>query len=294
MLLLNIRPSDLADTLKMPFLRYIRRRQTIRYLTRARTGKVEKMVSEAASMLDASGRGEQIRIYRWISLGLAGFGFLFGIVMRSSTMALVLAASLAVLPLAFIRLRTSDYRKYLLEKLETAMGAVTNSYIATGDLESAVENVIRVLPEPADAFFRRYLTEIRLISGSQRRALEHLRNEADIWYWREWVGALIQCQEDKGLRFSLPALVERMSEQRQLTIEADSVMKKQLADYLLIVLVVLGSIPLMGFMLPEWYTLLMTTSLGKLLLSAALAIILITSLWVTRAILPSFGEEESV
>lgn len=292
-LITGTRFSDILDGIAKPFQKDIERKMRIRRITGKKANQLQRMANEAAEMLDASGHGEQLEVYRQLSIVLTALGFLFGLVMENIAAAVVLGVSLAVLPTVFIRLRASDYKKLLHEKLEIAMSSVTNSYIAMGDLQLAVENVLHLLPEPADGIFKRYLTELQYISGNQRQALEKLRDEIDLWHWKEWCNALIQCQEDKGLRYSLPALVERMSEQRQLTSEMETVMRKQMTDYMLIVLVVLGSIPLMGLMMPDWYDKLMYTVPGKITLAVVLAIILATSLWVSRAVIHTgIGEED--
>ena len=75
-------------------------------------------------------------------------------------------------------------------------------------------------------------------------------------------------------------------------IEADRVMRRQMTDYLLIVLVVLGSIPLMGLLMPDWYDRLMYTLPGKITLAVMLGAVLVTSLWVSRAVIPTGDGEE--
>lgn len=291
-LITDTRLSDITRGLMNPFRSRIEREERIRRITGKRPNPIQRMMREAAEMLDASGHGEQLHAYEQMSAALAVLGFLFGLVMRNIAASIVLGIALAALPLALIRLRASDYRRLLHEKLEIAMSSVTNSYIAAGDLQLAVENVIHLLPEPTDGIFRRYLTEMQYIDGNQRRAIEAMREEADVWHWKEWCNALIQCQEDQGLRYSLPALVERMSEHRQLMLEADAAMRRMMTDYLLVVLVVLGSIPLMGLMMPDWYDKLMYTTPGKITLAVMLAAILCTSLWVSRAMMPATGGEE--
>lgn len=291
-LITDTRLSDFTHALMVPFQARIEREQRIRKITSKRPNVIQRMMQEAAEMLDASGHGEQLHAYEQMSAAFAVAGFLFGLVMQNIAASIVLGIALAALPLAFIRLRASDYRRLLHEKLEIAMSSVTNSYIAVGDLQLAVENMLHLLPEPTDAIFRRYLTELQYIDGNQRRAIEAMREEVDVWHWKEWCNALIQCQEDQGLRYSLPALVERMSEQRQLMIEADTAMRRMMTDYMLVVLVVLGSIPLMGLMMPDWYNKLMYTTPGKITLAIMLGAILCTSLWVSRAVMPTTSGEE--
>lgn len=64
--------------------------------------------------------------------------------------------------------------------------------------------------------------------------------------------------------------------------EIDTTIRKHFEDYIITVLIVLGSIPLMGLMMPEWYEMLMTTLAGKITLAVVLSAILATAIWVAR------------
>jgi hypothetical protein len=62
--------------------------------------------------------------------------------------------------------------------------------------------------------------------------------------------------------------------------EIDTVIQKHFGDYLITVLIVLGSIPMMSLMMPDWYEMLMHTTAGKITLTVVLAAVLSTALWV--------------
>ena len=290
-ILMDVRPRDVTDELKKPFEREVNRKKRIRFITGKKPSAVQRMMEEAVTMLDASGMGEQVSTYRNMAILMAVAGFLFGMVIDNILVSIVLGIGLAMTPLTIIRMRTADYKRMVNEKLEMAMSSVTNSYVATGNLLTAVENVLPMLPAPVNTIFQRFVADMQYVDGNAIRAIQHMREASDNWYWTEWCNALIQCQDDVSLNRTLSGIVERLSESRQIQLEVDTTLRKHMSDYVVTVLLVLGSIPLMGFMIPDWYSMLMDTVPGKITLAVVLATVLITSVWVSRA--NSVDEEDN-
>lgn len=290
-ILMDVRPRDVTDELKKPFEREVNRKKRIRFITGKKPSAVQRMMEEAVTMLDASGMGEQVSTYRNMAILMAVAGFLFGMVIDNILVSIVLGVGLAMTPLTIIRMRTADYKRMVNEKLEMAMSSVTNSYVATGNLLTAVENVLPMLPAPVNTIFQRFVADMQYVDGNAIRAIQHMREASDNWYWTEWCNALIQCQDDVSLNRTLSGIVERLSESRQIQLEVDTTLRKHMSDYVVTVLLVLGSIPLMGFMIPDWYSMLMDTIPGKITLAVVLATVLITSVWVSRA--NSVDEEDN-
>ena len=291
-LLTGVRPRDMTEGLMKPFEKEVNRKKRIRHMTGKKPSSAQRMMEEAVTMLDASGKGEQVSTYRNMAILLAVVGFLFGLVIDNLPVSLVLSIGLAMTPLTIIRMRTAEYGRMIDEKLEMAMGSVTNSYIATGNLLTAVERVLSMLPAPVNDIFKRFRADMQYVDGNTVRAIQHMREASDNWYWTEWCNALIQCQDDVSLNRTLSGIVERLSEMRQIQMEVDTTLRKHMSDYIVTVMLVLGSIPLMGFMIPDWYDMLMTSIPGKITLAIVLATVLITSVWVSRAHAPDEGGEQ--
>ena len=134
--------------------------------------------------------------------------------------------------------------------------------------------------------FRQFYMETQLIDADGVKALRRIRERIDNRYWRDWCDVLIQCQRDRQLRFALPGIVSRLGEMRRAQMEADTAIQKQLGDYIVTVMLVLGAIPLMGAMMPDWYDMLTTTPAGKITLAVVLAAVLATAIWVARLYRP--------
>lgn len=291
-LLLGIRPSDITRPFAKPFQHQRERKRRIRRITGKSKGKFAVTIDDAMDMLTAAGMNEKIDAYKWAAVVLAAIGFLIGMALDNMLAGMVLAAGFGCSPLIVIRIRTGDYVRSLNEKLESAMGTVTNSYISGGDLIGAVENNLHLLPAPLDGIFRQFHMETQLIDADVVKALRRMRERIDNRYWRDWCDVLIQCQRDRQLRFALPGIVSRLGEMRRAQMEADTAIRKQLGDYIITVMLVLGAVPLMGAMMPDWYTMLTTTPAGKITLAVVLAAVLATAIWVARLYRPVEGGEK--
>ncbi|NLW12387.1 MAG: hypothetical protein GX028_10290 [Clostridiaceae bacterium] len=279
-IILKIRPVDISQVIMKPFEKKRKLRQRITKLTGKKPGPIRRRLNEAQQMLDSAGMSEQISSYKWLSVILALPGLIFGLAIDNLPAAIVLATGLAAAPLAIIRIRTGEYVRGLNARLETGMGLITNSYLQSGDLTSAVSDNLKLLPAPLDNIFGKYLVETQFIDASNIRAIELMRERVNNRYWRDWCSVLIQCQHDRQLRFALPGIVERLGETRRAQMEIDTVIQKHFGDYLITVLIVLGSIPMMSLMMPDWYEMLMHTTAGKITLTVVLAAVLSTALWV--------------
>lgn len=288
-LMLKIRPSEVAGTLLKPLLEKQERNRRIRQITGKLKGKLARLMEDTGEMLTAAGMGEQTGTYRWMSVILAALGLGIGLALNNLPVVFVLAVGLGSSPLIIIRIRTGDYLRSLHEKLESAMGTVTNSYISSGDLIGAVETNLHLLPAPMDSIFKQFFAETQFIDSDAVKALRNMRDRINNRYWRDWCDVLIQCRRDRQLRFALPGIVGRLGEMRRVQMETDTAVRKQTSDYIMIVCIVLGAIPLMGAMMPDWYTMLTTTPVGKITLAVILAAVFATSVWVARLYRPLEG-----
>jgi tight adherence protein B len=291
-LIFKVHPLSMIVWFTNPLQRQREKKKRIRRITGKPKGKLEATTDSAKEMLTAAGMSGQIVSYRWAAALLAIMGLLIGLALGNILAGLVLAAGLGGSPLIVIRIRTGDYIRGLNEKLESAMGTVTNSYVASGDLISAVQGSLHLLPAPLDGVFRQFYAETQLVDSDVIKALYRLRERIDNRYWQDWCDVLIQCQRDRQLRYALPGIVGRQGEMRRVQMETDTAIRKQLGDYIVTVMIVLGAIPLMGAMMPDWYSMLTTTLAGKITLAIVLAAVLATAVWVAQLYRPVEGGEK--
>ena len=292
-LMFRLRPADVTGWFARPVLRHRKRKESIRRITGKPKGRLGKTLDDTQAMLLAANMGGQIASYQWAAVALAVVGLLIGLALDNLPAALVLVAGLGASPLIVIRIRTGDYIRNLHERLESTMGTVTNSYLASGDLIGAVESSLHLLPPPLDGIFRQFHAETQLVDSDVGKALQRMRERIDNRYWGDWCDVLFQCRRDRQLRFALPGIVSRLGEMRRAQMEADTAIRKHIGDYIITVLLVVGAIPLMGAMMPDWYVMLTETPAGKITLAVVLAAVLAASIWVAQLYRPVEGGDKS-
>jgi len=172
------------------------------------------------------------------------------------------------------------------EQLESGMTSVTNAYMQSGDLVSAIESSLVQIPSPLDNVFKLFLVDAKMIDASIPKAIMKLKDRKSNPHWKDWCNILFQCHSDRQLRNALPSVIQRLGETRRVQMEVDTKLREQFNSYILTLLVVLGSIPLMAVIMPQWFEMLMFTVPGKITLAVVLFAVLATLLWVVRVFRP--------
>lgn len=116
--------------------------------------------------------------------------------------------------------------------------------------------------------------------------MDGLKAGIDNSVFHEWVDAVIACQDDYNLKSTLPPIVAKLSDIRVVTAELDLLLFEPLKEYITMVLLLVGSIPLMYLLNRDWYHTLMFTEFGKILLTICAAAIFLSVAAVTKHMRP--------
>jgi hypothetical protein len=145
---------------------------------------------------------------------------------------------------------------------------ITTSYLRNkNSIIRAIEENLPYLNPPVSEVFSNFLMCSKLINSNLTEGLEGLSSGIDNTVFREWVKAVIACQEDYKLKNTLPPIVAKLSDVRVVTAELDLLLYEPMKEYLTMMILVLGSIPLLYFLNRSWYETLMFTGFGKALLA---------------------------
>lgn len=94
--------------------------------------------------------------------------------------------------------------------------------------------------------------------------------------YREWVDAIMDCQEDKNLKSTLTPIVSKLSDMRIVSAELDNMLYEPLKEFMMMVALLLCNIPFIYFLNRDWYHTLMHTSVGKGVLSICTIVLFIS------------------
>lgn len=235
----------------------------------------EKIYVAIKNTVSMSGLGMNVFWFMVVIAAFIGFGlgkFLF----RSNMLATATAIVLLPVPYIILNVRSRWYKRNQDELLENSMNLITNSYLGCNDIITAVNENLNKL----DIYkpFAEFVTDVTLIDSNVKRALRKLELKIKNKYFSEWIDILVLSQEKSGdYRFILPAVVQSMNDAKRLQIEADTVMMSVWRDYFTAILLSFSIIPLLRWSNAEWFDILTTSMVGKILILLMLVMTLISA-----------------
>ena len=273
--------SGLAGYLK-PESNSMKRR--IRESRKKKEPKGLKLLSvEVKEILRLTGKSGQFATLCVLAMILFVVGVLAALTMNNVLMVPVLAAGFALLPFYYVKFTASRHKKQINTELETALSMITTSYLRNKNtIIRAIEENLPYLNPPISEVFRSFLMETKLINSNTAEALAGLKKGMDNAVFHEWVDAVIACQDDHNLKNTLPPIVSKLSDMRVVSAELDLLIYEPVKEYITMVVLLLGSIPLLYFLNKEWYETLMFTGFGKVMLAICGTVVFVSVTAVSK------------
>lgn len=238
---------------------------------------------ETKEILRITGKSGLFTVLCMLSLILFVVGAMIALTMKNSYLVPVLAAGLALLPFYYVKLTAGRHKRQINTELETALSITTTSYLrGKNTIIRAIEENQPYLNPPVAEVFRNFLLQAKLINSNTKEALAGLKTGIDNAVFHEWVDAVIACQDDYNLKTTLPPIVAKLSDMRVVSAELDLLLFEPVKEYITMVILLLGSIPLMYFLNQDWYQTLMFTEFGKVLLTICTGVIFLSMAAVAK------------
>lgn len=174
------------------------------------------------------------------------------------------------------------YEKHIREELETALSIVTTSYVRSEDIVGAVRENIGYIKPPIRGIFQIFLAQAIVISADTKAALTALSHRIDNDIFREWCTCLIQCQDDRTQKSSLLPIVHMLSDVRLVNNELRTMMTEPIKEYWTMVALVVGNIPLLYILNRDWFSTLLFSLPGKIVLALCGVVIFVTALLMMK------------
>ena len=241
------------------------------------------LFAEVKEILRLTGKSGQFAMLCVLAMILFVVGVLAALTMNNALMVPVLAVGFALLPFYYVKFTASRHKKQINTELETALSMITTSYLRNKNtIIRAIEENLPYLNPPVSEVFRSFLMETKLINSNTAEALAGLKKGMDNAVFREWVDAVIACQDDHNLKNTLPPIVSKLSDMRVVSAELDLLIYEPVKEYITMVVLLLGSIPLLYFLNKEWYETLMFTGFGKVLLAICGTVVFVSVAAVSK------------
>lgn len=241
------------------------------------------LFEEVREILRLTGKSGQFTMLCVLAMILFMVGVMVALTMDNMLMVPVLAVGFALLPFYYVKFTASRHKKQINTELETALSMITTSYLRNKNtIIRAIEENLPYLDPPVSEVFRNFLMEAKLINSNTAEALAGLKRGMDNAVFHEWVDAVIACQDDHNLKNTLPPIVSKLSDMRVVSAELDLLIYEPVKEYITMIVLLLGSIPLLYFLNKDWYETLMFTGFGKALLAICGTVVFVSVAAVSR------------
>ena len=244
--------------------------------------KITKALLHMREALTATGKSNQFTVTCAASLMLMIAGCIAAVMINNFFMIPVFALAFASLPFLFARNTIAAYDKHIREEMETALSVVTTSYIRTDDIVTSVKENLTNLKPPIRDIFASFVGDAMMVSSDTKAALRNLRDRIDNDIFAEWCDTLIACQDDRTLNDTLLPIVSKLTDVRIVNNELKTMLDAVRNEYLTMVLLVVGNIPLIYALNKDWFNSLMFTTPGKIVLAVCGMTILITAMFMLK------------
>ena len=244
--------------------------------------KITKALLHMREALTATGKSNQFTVTCAASLMLMIAGCIAAVMINNFFMIPVFALAFASLPFLFARNTIAAYDKHIREEMETALSVVTTSYIRTDDIVTSVKENLTNLKPPIRDIFASFVGDAMMVSSDTKAALRNLRDRIDNDIFAEWCDTLIACQDDRTLNDTLLPIVSKLTDVRIVNNELKTMLDAVRNEYLTMVLLVVGNIPLIYALNKDWFSSLMFTTPGKIVLAVCGMTILITAMFMLK------------
>lgn len=243
-------------------------------------------IEEIQAILEATDRKDQFPFICTCSLLLFLAGTFAALLLSNVFLVPVLAVGFLFLPFWYIKLTENHFKKDVSAELETALSVITTAYLRSEDIMTAVEENLEYLNPPVKHVFQKFVSRIRFIQPDLESGLEELKGSIQNEVFEEWVDALKACLYDRSLKTTLTPIVAKLSDMRIVNAELEYLVFEPRKEFITMVILVLGNIPLLYFLNRSWYDTLMHTMAGKMMLSITAAIIFVSTALVIKLTRP--------
>ncbi len=282
-LLMDFTPENVTDDL----LAIITPKESLREKVRAIRGNkkkhgIYKTLLKMKTALEVTGKSKQFSLACFLSLvGFAG-GMILSLIIDNIFLLPVFSVTFGLLPFFYIAHTLSYYDKHTKEELETTLSIITTSYMRSDDILLSVRENLSYIKPPLREVFLSFIGDATAVTSNTKRALYNLKEKVDNEIFKEWCDTLIQCQDDRTLKDTLQPVVAKLTDVRIVNSELKTMLINARNEYLMMVFLVVGNIPLLYLLNKDWFHTLLFTTAGKAVLGVCGVVILITALFMMK------------
>ena len=263
-------------------IRFIMQQEKREKMVAKKISKIERHRKQTQQALKLSNSKMKYKDYIRCEILFCVIGILVGILLNNYFLSIVLGICLPYIPFQILQFKIVSYKKAVAESLESVLALLTNGYRIEDNFVAVVTKNMENFNEPFRQIFAEFLLSVNYIDTNIQRSIIKMRDKIDNPYFFEWCNMLMQCQDDRDLKTTLPNIVTKMNNVKRMQVEADSGMYKIWKEFSMIVIIAVAVVPLIRFLNREWFEILIFTEAGKMAIALTALVIFLSTLWVIR------------
>lgn len=242
----------------------------------------DKFRIKSENVLKASNSKLSYGQYLMVSLGTGFFGALVGVFMKNYILMIVMFFCLAFMPMLVLIIKSGSYSQYVNSQVAAALSIVTNAYMQSDDIVSAIRENTSRMNNPIRSVFEEFVASKIFIDSNIEGNIRKMQAKIDNHFFSEWCDTLVLCQTDRNLKYTLPAIVDSMSDVQRVQSEMNVKMYDIYKEHFIIVGITLATVPMMYVLNKEWFYILINTMGGKIIVAIAFLVCFLSTLWVIK------------
>lgn len=157
------------------------------------------------------------------------------------------------IPFVILKIVGIQTELYLIAELETSLSQITTSYLRNDDFIKAVEENIAYFNSPVKEAFAEFLNRVKNVDADVIKALNELYNYFDVTPFQEWVNTVKSCQRNRKLKNSLPLIVDRLSQTREINNKFRGEVFYPIKEFVVVAAISLVAVPVFAVVKPKMY-----------------------------------------
>ena len=268
------------------------KRKTSRETNRKKENRILIRIMEFRSkvylLLLATDSKLTVKKYFQISALLFVIGIAVGVFYSNILICIVLGFGLPFFQYQMLLQRNHNVVRDHNEKLEIYMSIVTNSYMQSEDIESAISDSYSRM-DSREAAARPFEAFIGQSAGNAdiKQCILDMKQDIDNEHFHQWCDKLVICRDNSKLKYVLPYVINRMRRKRTLDSETVTICHSNFRDFMIACIITLVMTLIVPMFNPTWKSIVSHTAIGKAATAFVIVIVLIATAYVVRVNRPA-------
>lgn len=208
--------TNLADKLQSIAKPRTLKRKVRQLDKQSRDNIISQSYKTMSKILYRTGEQGKIKQMNIISAICGLIGVLIALKLQSFLLLPILGIGLALLPMWLTKFKAFRFHITVVNELSVVLSVVTNSYMRNEKIVQSIEENLEYMNPPIKQHFEWFVNQYKNINPNINQNLEGLKNRIDDKVFALWVDTLIICQKDIKQKYSLNAIVEQYTNDKEL------------------------------------------------------------------------------